>query len=182
LTVAVAVVGVVVVVVSPTTFGLNQGLNGASSGRAGLVGGGVQLFGDRPLWGYGSGSFQAEYHRIHPGSAQTLSASHTIPVTIAAEQGLVGELAYLALVIVAAMVLVRGARAEPARAATAAAFLALVFHTLLYADFLEDPITWTLLGVGTALAFAARGARERQTVSSANDRPSIAATAPGTVA
>ena len=44
------------------------------------------------------------------------------------------------------------------RAAIAAAFLALVFHTLLYADFLEDPVTWLLLGVGAALAAAARAA------------------------
>ena len=36
--------------------------------------------------------------------------------------------------------------------AIAAAFIALVFHTMLYADFLEDPITWTLLAIGTALA------------------------------
>jgi O-antigen ligase len=181
-TVAVAVVGIVVVVVSPNTFGLNQGLNGASSGRAGLVGGGLQLFSERPLWGYGSGSFQTEYHRIHPASAQSLSASHTIPVTIAAEQGLIGELAYLALVIAAAIVLVSGARADPPRAAIAAAFLALVFHTLLYADFLEDPMTWTLLGMGTALAYAVRRAPVGQTVSSASDRPSVAATAPGTAA
>ena len=34
----------------------------------------------------------------------------------------------------------------------AAAFIALVFHTMLYADFLEDPVTWALLGVGVALA------------------------------
>jgi hypothetical protein len=53
------------------------------------------------------------------------------------------------------VVLLRGARADPARAAIAAAFLALVFHTVLYADFLEDPVTWTLLGVGVALARAA---------------------------
>jgi hypothetical protein len=38
------------------------------------------------------------------------------------------------------------------RSAVAAAFIALVFHTLLYADFLEDPTTWVLLGVGLALA------------------------------
>jgi len=177
--VAVAIAGIVAVVVSPNTFGLNQGLNGASSGRAGLVGGGTQLFGERLVWGYGSGSFETEYHRIHPASS--LTASHTIAITIAAEQGLIGELVYLALVITAAVVLVRGARAEPARAAIAAAFLALVFHTLLYADFLEDPEMWTLLGIGTALAYAARSARA-QTVSSANDRSSIAATAPGTVA
>jgi hypothetical protein len=36
--------------------------------------------------------------------------------------------------------------------AIAAAFIALLFHTLLYADFLEDPITWTLLAIGIALA------------------------------
>jgi hypothetical protein len=36
--------------------------------------------------------------------------------------------------------------------AVAAAFLALLFHTLLYADFLEDPITWTLLAIGVALS------------------------------
>ncbi|HEY5316850.1 MAG TPA: hypothetical protein VIJ20_02645, partial [Solirubrobacteraceae bacterium] len=80
---------------------------------------------------------------------------HTIPVTIAAEQGLIGELAYLALVIVAIITLVRGARSQPARVAVAAAFIALIFHTLLYADFLEDPVTWALLAVGTALARAA---------------------------
>jgi len=37
-----------------------------------------------------------------------------------------------------------------------AAFAALVFHTMLYADFLEDPVTWVLLGVGVALAAAPR--------------------------
>src|SRR5438105_1158549 len=40
---------------SPTTFGLNQGLNGASSGRPGLVSGGLDLFASRPIYGYGSG-------------------------------------------------------------------------------------------------------------------------------
>jgi O-antigen ligase len=145
-------IGIVLVAVSPRTFGLNQGLNGASSGRAGLVSGGARLFGDRPVWGYGSGSFEKEYRRLNPATSQTLSASHTIPITIAAEQGVIGEIAYLALVIVAAVVLVRGARRQAARAAVAAAFLALVFHTLLYADFLEDPVTWTLLGIGVALA------------------------------
>ena len=34
----------------------------------------------------------------------------------------------------------------------AAGFVALVVHTWLYAAFLEDPMTWTLLGVGVALA------------------------------
>jgi len=138
------------IAVSPTTFGLNQGLNGASSGRPGLVSGGLDLFAARPVWGYGSGSFETEYELHHHG--QALSASHTIPITIAAEQGLIGELAYLALVVAALITLLQGARSDPTRAAIAAAFVALLFHTLLYADFLEDPITWTLLAIGVALA------------------------------
>jgi hypothetical protein len=28
----------------------------------------------------------------------------------------------------------------------------LVAHTMMYAAFLEDPLTWTLLGAGTAMA------------------------------
>jgi len=150
----VVAVGAVAIAVSPTTFGLNQGLNGASSGRANLVTRGLHMFSQRPLWGYGSGSFEDEYQVHYHGNAQTLSASHTIAVTIAAEQGVIGELAYLALVIVAILILVRGAPSQPARVAIAAAFIALIFHTLLYADFLEDPFTWALLAVGAALARA----------------------------
>jgi putative inorganic carbon (HCO3(-)) transporter len=149
---AVIAVGGLAIAVSPKTFGLNQGLNGASSGRANLVTGGTNLFADRPLWGYGSGSFAHEYRVHNPTSSQTLSASHTIPITIAAEQGVIGEVVYLALVIMGALPLLRGSREDPVRAAVAAAFLALVFHSLLYADFLEDPVTWALLAVGCALA------------------------------
>ena len=53
------------IAISPTTFGLNQGLNGASSGRPGLVSGGLDLFADRPIWGYGSGSFETEFSAHH---------------------------------------------------------------------------------------------------------------------
>jgi putative inorganic carbon (hco3(-)) transporter len=150
--VAVVAIGGAALAISPKTFGLNQGLNGASSGRADLVSGGLSLFGDRPVWGYGSGSFVAQYRAHHPRSSKTLSASHTIPITIAAEQGLIGELAYAALVLVALLALFKGTRADPFRATIATMFLALIFHTMLYADFLEDPVTWTLLGIGTALA------------------------------
>jgi putative inorganic carbon (HCO3(-)) transporter len=155
----VVALGAVAIAISPTTFGLNQGLNGASSGRANLVTRGIHLFSQRPLWGYGSGSFEHEYQLHYHGNGQTLSASHTIAVTIAAEQGLIGEIAYLALVVVGIILLLRGAREEPARVAVAAAFIALVFHTLLYADFLEDPVTWALLAVGTALARASASRR-----------------------
>jgi putative inorganic carbon (HCO3(-)) transporter len=178
LVVAVVVVGVgaAAIAATPTTFGLNQGINGASSGRGGLVSGGVSLFADRPVWGYGSGSFVTEYRRHHRRSATTLSASHTIPVTIAAEQGLIGELSYAALVLVALVCLLGHARGDPVRAAIGAAFAALVFHTMLYADFLEDPVTWVLLGVGVALAAAprARARVDPERVEPANRAEAIA--------
>jgi O-antigen ligase len=153
-TVAVVALGGGAVAISPRTFGLNQGLNGASSGRAGLISGGARMFAQRPVWGYGSGSFVTEYSKQHPLTSQNLAASHTIPITVAAEQGVIGETVYVALVLAALVLLFRRARRDPARVAIAAAFLALVFHTMLYADFLEDPVTWTLLGVGTALGAA----------------------------
>jgi putative inorganic carbon (HCO3(-)) transporter len=171
--VVVVAIGAAAVAVSPKTFGLNQGLNGASSGRAGLVSGGIDMFKSRPLWGYGSGAFVTEYRKRHPHSSTTLAASHTIAITIAAEQGLIGEIAYIALVLVSLVVLLRGTRGDPSRAAIAAAFLALVFHTLLYADFLEDPVTWLLLGVGAALAAAARGARHQKPETAVTSRAGV---------
>ncbi len=159
LVVAVVVIGLgaAAVAASPTTFGVNQGVNGASSGRGGLVSGGLSLFAQRPVAGYGSASFVTEYRNHHRATATSLSASHTIPVTIAAEQGVIGELAYLALVVVALVCLLRRSRGDPVRSAIGAAFTALIFHTMLYADFLEDPITWTLLGIGVALVSAPVG-------------------------
>ncbi len=148
----VVAVAAAAIAISPTTFGLNQGLNGASNGRPDLVSGGLDLFKGRPVWGFGSGSFETEYAAHHHQPGQTLTASHTIPVTIAAEQGLIGLLAYLALVVAALITLLERSREDPARVAVAAAFVALLFHTMLYADFLEDPITWTLLAIGVALS------------------------------
>jgi hypothetical protein len=95
-------------------------------------------------------------------SEKTAAASHTIPVTIAAEQGAIGLLSYLWLLFCAFALLfggLRGAvRAGPGagvgRAATAAAYAALILHTLVYAAFLEDPLSWVLLALGAALRLA----------------------------
>lgn len=153
-----------VVLLAPASlhFGL-KGSSGstsnATSGRTKLVSGGLELFAKRPLEGYGSGSFETEYKRHSKASEATAenatSASHTIPVTVAAEQGIVGLAVYFALLIAAFLVLFRGAGRSPPRIALAACFAALVLHTWTYADFLEDPFTWAILAVGVALARAA---------------------------
>ncbi len=152
---------VVVLLLAPESahFGL-KGKKGsaenATSGRTALIEGGLELFANRPLEGYGSGSFEREYKLHKTGSQATAqnatSASHTIPVTIAAEQGLPGLFVYAALLAAAFLVLFKGAGRSPPRIAIAAAFAALVLHTWTYADFLEDPFTWALLAIGVALA------------------------------
>jgi O-antigen ligase len=154
---AVVVVGAAFVLVAPGAVRLDLGssksANSATSGRYDLISGGVGLFADRPIEGYGSGSFPRQYRRAeHVSAERATSASHTIPITVAAEQGVLGLAAYLALVGAALWRLFRRAAARPARAAVAAAFAALLAHTMMYAAFLEDPMTWTLLAVGTALA------------------------------
>jgi O-antigen ligase len=157
---ALVVLALAIVLAAPASlhFGL-KGSGGsasnATSGRTKLISGGLELFAKRPLQGYGSGSFQTEYQRHDKASVENAtSASHTIPVTVAAEQGIVGLGLYVALLIMAFRVLFKGAGRSPPRVAIAACFTALVLHTWTYADFLEDPLTWTLLGIGVALARA----------------------------
>jgi O-antigen ligase len=158
---ALAVVGIAVVVLAPGAIHLQTsksgGVDDATSGRYDLIAGGVRLAADRPLDGWGSGAFPRTYRRREEASAQkATSASHTIPVTVAAEQGLPGLLVYLALLGVAGVTLLRGARESLPRAVIVAAFGALLVHTMLYASFLEDPLSWALLGVGAALAAVPR--------------------------
>jgi O-antigen ligase len=154
-------VGAVFVLVAPGAIRLDLGssksANSATSGRYDLISGGVRLFADKPLDGWGAGSFPRQYRRHeHVSAERATSASHTIPITVAAEQGALGLVAYLAILGCGLWRLFRGARPFAARAAVAAAFTALLAHTMMYAAFLEDPMTWTLLAVGTALAAAAR--------------------------
>ena len=141
--------------------------NVLTSGRADLVEGGLELWTERPLWGYGSGGFQSAYRDHRENKDKPVSVSHTEPVTVLAEQGLIGFGLYVALLVVALWTMGAGmwtraaARAPPyaGRGAVLAAFVALLVHTMAYAGFYEDPITWVLLAAGASLAAAA--ARER---------------------
>jgi O-antigen ligase len=165
---AAVVVGAAIVLLAPGSINLDLGssksTDKATSGRLDLIEGGGRLFRDQPILGWGSGSFETAYRREEDVSSErAVTASHTIPITVAAEQGIVGLAVYLALLAAAlARLFSRGVRGSPLRAYVAAAFVALLVHTMLYAAFLEDPLTWALLAIGTALA-AGAPARESQT-------------------
>jgi O-antigen ligase len=163
---AVVIVGLVVVLAFPSALRLDLGdaesLDDATSGRYALIRGGIDLARDRPLTGWGSGAFAKAYLDEGFGERRdAVSASHTIPLTVSAEQGIAGLALYIALLAAALARLLAGARGDPYRAFVAAGFVAVVVHTWLYAAFLEDPVTWALLAVGTSLAAGrhASGAR-----------------------
>ncbi len=159
-----AVVGLVFLLAAGSTVRLDISNNKDTSGRADLIAGGVRLFTAAPIVGHGSGGFAREYRRAekNTSSAGVASASHTIPLTVAAEQGVIGLVLYVALVVLALITLLGSppARGDPVRAAIAAAFVALLVHTMLYAAFLEDPLAWVLLAAG--VAFAARAGTGEQ--------------------
>jgi O-antigen ligase len=184
---AVVAVGLVVVLAAPSLIHLNpkstRSLDRASSGRIDLMRGGVTMFTDRPLQGFGSGAFAKQFReREGAGSREAASASHTIPITVAAEQGVPGLAAYAVVLIASFGLLFQGlgglrGRAPPARLVTraylAAAYSGLVLHTLLYAAFLEDPITWTLLAAGIVLG------RPEPEPASASSSPAGSSSEPG---
>jgi putative inorganic carbon (hco3(-)) transporter len=125
-------------------------LGRTTSGRVDLVSGGIDLALERPLAGWGSGSFGAAFASEIERARTT--TSHSEPITVAAEQGLLGMAVYVALVVLALIVLLPGAGGAPARAALVACFVAMLVHSLGYAGFIIDPATWALLGIGIPLA------------------------------
>ena len=155
----IATLGVVVVLFAGGVSKLSPDrLNVDTGGRANLVSGGADLFAQRPVWGYGAGSFPRAYREHVATRKVPVSVSHTEPVTVAAEQGLIGLLAYVTLLLVALWAMGSGLFGidtpsdSAARAAVLAAFVALLVHTMAYAGFFEDPIAWVLLALGAGLA------------------------------
>jgi putative inorganic carbon (hco3(-)) transporter len=152
--------------------GSSESTRTVTEGHSSLVSGGVKLAEHRPIWGYGSASFSKAFAReenVRPGDT---TISHTEPVTVAAEQGVIGIAGYLALLAAVLWTvfggmrsiapglgapfrsLANGDRAElaTARIAIAVAFGGLLVHTIGYAAYLTDPLTWALLAAGAVLA------------------------------
>ncbi len=152
--------------------GSNESTRNVTEGHSSLVSGGLKLAKHRPLYGYGSASFSKAFASAEHVRAGDTTISHTEPVTVAAEQGAIGVAAYLVLLAAALWTVLSGMRSiapglrapfrslgegervelTPARIGIAAAFCALLVHTVGYAAYLTDPLTWALLAAGGVLS------------------------------
>ena len=99
----------------PADVRSQQGVNGFSSGRGNLITNGIKLFGRRPLYGFGSGSFTTEYSTSsqrprRPSRTRTTSRSRSPPSRASS-----ASCVYLALLVAALLTLFRGARGDPYR-------------------------------------------------------------------
>jgi O-antigen ligase len=139
-----------------------SGLNGATSGRASLVANGIRIAKAHPAIGVGIGGFEHAYSkRAHRTPRK--SASHDTPVTVAAEEGAIGFVLFLWLVIALLRTSFRRIdRSLAGRLAlTAGLVLVAIFvHSLAYNDFFEDPTTWGIFGL-IALAAPRRTVAQR---------------------
>jgi hypothetical protein len=146
---------VVAVVVSPAVRH-KASLSHVTSGRSSLVSKGVKLAVHHPLAGVGVGGFRRAYADLAHlrGKEPKAAASHTTPVTVAAETGVPGLLLFLWLVV--AVLRVAFSRIRPsfdgaARLAFGLALTAILVHCVFYNALFEDPTFWGLL----ALVFVA---------------------------
>ena len=148
---------------TPASPHVATGVVAVTSGRGKLITEGVKIALDHPLGGVGVGGFKHSYaNRVGlRGAEPQRAASHTTPVTVAAETGVVGFGLFLWLAV--AVFLVAFRRAGPGRVGEAAFVLGLILlaiaaHSLGYADLFEDPMAWAALGLALCVARAPREA------------------------
>ena len=123
-----------------------------TSGRSRLVDITVDAFKERPVAGVGIGGQPAASAEASGRRSPRRNASHTTPLTVLAELGLVGFGLYAWMLGAVGWALLRIARVEKAYAlGLAAVFSVLFVHSLLYAGFFEDPLTWGAIGLAAGL-------------------------------
>jgi O-antigen ligase len=133
-----------------------------TSDRSRLVAVTWKVFRNHPLAGVGvGGQPQASREEAARRLAASRNRSHTTPLTVAAELGVIGILAYLAFLAGAASALFAVAMRDRALGiGLAAVFLTLLIHSLFYAGFFEDPITWGVLALAAAALVTSRPAHD----------------------
>ena len=115
-----------------------------------------KVFKAHPVAGVGLGAQPvASQGRSQQGGSPTRFVSHTTPLTVAAELGVIGLAAYLALLGGSATVIEQvRRRAPPLGLGLGAVLLALFVHSVAYSGFFEDPVTWLAIAVAAAFVLS----------------------------
>ncbi len=157
--VAAGVAAVVLAVVVSPAVRHKASLSHVTSGRSTLVSKGVKLAVHHPVLGVGVGGFRRAYADLAHlrGKNPKAAASHTTPVTVAAETGVPGLLLLLWLVAAAlrvALTRITTSFDGAARLAFALALAAILVHCVFYNALFEDPTFWGLLALVVVAARA----------------------------
>ena len=123
-----------------------------TGGRSKLVSKGLKVAVHHPLVGVGVGGFRHAYAQLLHlrGKDPKAAASHTTPITVAAETGFPGLLLLAWLVVAALAVAFRRVGRGfdgTARLAFGLALVAILVHSLFYNALFEDPTFWGLLAL-----------------------------------
>ena len=128
-----------------------------TSGRSRLASITLDAFQLRPIAGVGVGGQARASADVRGRNTTRRSASHTTPLTVLAELGLLGFALYAWLLGAAAWALWLLTKRDRAfGVGLAAVLLVLVVHSLLYAGFFEDPLTWGVFALAAAGVAKAR--------------------------
>lgn len=132
-----------------------------TSGRSRLVDVTVDAFLERPVAGVGIGGQPRASADLSGRGSPSRNASHTTPLTILAELGVIGFTLYVWLLAAAGRALYLVARRDRTLGVgLGAVLLVLTVHSTLYAGFFEDPLTWGVLGLAAAVLAAEPAARK----------------------
>ncbi|MBA2764787.1 MAG: O-antigen ligase family protein [Thermoleophilaceae bacterium] len=138
-----------------------QGLADQSRSRYRLVADTAAVALDHPVIGVGLGAQPAVTQTEQdPGLSEDRNVSHTTPLTVAAELGVLGLGFYLTLLAGTVVVVRRLLRERRGLgAALGAALLVLLVHSFLYAGFFDNPLVWGALGLTAGAASRLRADR-----------------------
>ena len=173
----VALVGVAILVLLLSPLGVGSRLSTLTSaadsattttdsglrGRASEMLAAVDMFVDLPITGVGYGTYNDRYldysRRLGIDARYEPRSAHSLPLEIAAEQGLLGIGAWSAFVAVAGAVIVRLRRRSPRSAIPLGLALAGFGTTCLFLHDVHPRLLWMLVGLTLASSFLLRGGR-----------------------
>jgi O-antigen ligase len=129
-----------------------RSLDRVTSDRTERVKDATRVIEKHPIVGVGiGGQPRASRRLVHSDRPTPNFVSHTTPLTVFAELGVIGLGLYAWLLTAGTILILRLRRRDEALGlALGVTLLGLFTHALFYSGFLEDPLTWLVLGITAA--------------------------------